>query len=72
VEQDVVAAADQHHHARDLAAGDGLVGGFVDTGKVERSGNFLWRSESGRGKRERDEQRHNGDTSDEHLRILAL
>ena len=69
LEQDVVAAADQDHDAGDLAAGDGFVGGVVDSGKVERSGNCGRRGEGGRGKREQSEQSHDGDA---HLRILAL
>jgi hypothetical protein len=72
VEQDVVAAADQYHDAGELAAGDSLVGGFVDSGKIERSGNLSGRSEGERGKREQRNQHYTGDASDDHLRILAL
>src|SRR5215470_16827425 len=49
MEQDVVAAADQYHHARNLAARDGVVGGLVDTGEIRGSGNFFRQSEGGPG-----------------------
>jgi len=72
MQQDVVTAADEHHDAGDLAARDSLVGGFVDSGKIERAGNVAGRREGGRGKREERNQHHDGDASDNHLRILAL
>jgi hypothetical protein len=72
MEENVVAAADQHHDAGDLAARDRFVGGLVDSRKVDHSGNVWRRGEGGRGKREQDNQHHAGYTSDDHLRILAL
>jgi len=72
VEQDVIAAADHDDCAGDLAAGDGLVCGVVDSGKIERAGDVTRRSEGGRGKREQRDQRYAGHTSNEHVRILAL
>ena len=52
-------------------SGDGFVGGFVDAGKIEHSGNVFRRGEGGRGKREQRKQCY-GHTSNEHHRILAF
>src|SRR5262245_30760351 len=71
MQQDVVTAADHYDRAGDLAAVYRVVRGFVDSGKLQRSGNVTGWSEGGRGKREQRKQRYAGHTSYEHHTILA-
>jgi len=73
LEQNVVATADEDHDPGDLAAGDGVVRGFIDSGKIERSGYASRWRQSDRGRRDDQDEKHDADeTRNDHHRILAL